>query len=59
MRHASSLAVVLGVFAFAVGLVGYLGFGWRFGGESDPLAFGLGLVCAVVAVGFAVRNRLN
>lgn len=46
--------------AFAlVAVVGYLAFGWQFGGETDgvPLAIGLGAVA--VAVGVTLYRRLG
>jgi multidrug transporter EmrE-like cation transporter len=58
VRSSSILGVVVGLLAFAVGLVGYVLLGWRFGGESSDFATALGLLAVVVAVVVTVRDRL-
>jgi hypothetical protein len=43
---------------FAVAVVGYVVFGWRFGdGTSNPIAFGIALVAVGVAVFSTLRDR--
>lgn len=58
MRSGSKLGTLAGLAAFAVGLVGYVGFGWRFGGDGSPVATGLAFVAVAIAVGLTVRNAL-
>jgi uncharacterized membrane-anchored protein len=54
----SGALVFVAVLAFVIGLVGYVGLGWRFGETSDTLPMVLGVAFALVAVGVALRRRL-
>ncbi|WP_435180927.1 hypothetical protein [Halorussus sp. AFM4] len=56
-RNRSKSATLPGVVAAAVGAVGYLAFGWRFGGDSNPVALAAAPVCAAAAVGFTLRGE--
>ena len=48
----------VGVVAFAIGLVGYIAFGWRFDGTSEQLPAALAVVAAAVALVWTLaRNR--
>lgn len=54
----SRLLQYVGVAAALVAVVGFVVFGWRFGGESDgatPLV--VGAVCAAVALGWTIYRR--
>ncbi|MFC4448780.1 hypothetical protein [Halorussus aquaticus] len=55
-RNESRTATLLGVLAAAVAVVGYVVFGWRFGGDSNPVALGFALLAVVAAVYFTVRS---
>ncbi|MFC6836896.1 hypothetical protein [Halomarina ordinaria] len=46
----------VGLAAFVVALVGFVVFGWRFGGESDTFPFALGVAVAVLALGWTLRR---
>ncbi|MFB6267594.1 MAG: hypothetical protein ABEI31_08040 [Halodesulfurarchaeum sp.] len=48
---------LLGVLAAVVGAVGFLVFGWRFGGGSGDLPFLLGVGAAILALGWSVYRR--
>ncbi|NHN61088.1 MULTISPECIES: hypothetical protein [Halorussus] len=56
VRNQSKPATLLGALAAVVAVVGYVGFGWRFGGDSDPVALALALVCVAAAVAFTLRG---
>lgn len=56
-KSQSKLAQVVGLVVAAVAVVGYVVFGWRFGGESSPVAVGLALVAVAAAVYFTVRGE--
>ncbi|WP_115863870.1 hypothetical protein [Halorussus litoreus] len=59
MRSQTKTTRALGLLAFAVGLVGYVFFGWRFGdGASNPFTVGLAILAVAVAVGVTLRDRL-
>jgi len=59
MRSQNRTTRALGLLAFAVAVVGYVFFGWRFSdGASNPVAFGLAIVAVAVAVGVTLRDRL-
>lgn len=48
----------VGVVVFAIGLVGYVVFGWEFGGTNDPLPAALAVFAAAVALVWTLaRNR--
>ena len=53
----SKPAQLLGVLAFVVAVAGYLAFGWRFGGDSNPVALVLALVGVAAAVLFTIRDE--
>ena len=55
-KSQSKPAQMVGLLVAAVAVVGYVGFGWRFGGESSPVAAGLALVAVAAAVYFTVRG---
>ncbi|MFC5972321.1 hypothetical protein ACFPYI_13350 [Halomarina salina] len=57
MPSTSTLGTVVGLATFAVGLVGYTLFGWRFDGTGGPVVTAVALVCVVVAVVLTLRNR--
>jgi uncharacterized membrane protein len=45
--------------AFAiVAAVGYVAFGWRFGGDSGPIPLAIAAVAVALAVGSELRDRL-
>ena len=56
VRSQSRPARLLGVLAAAVAVVGYVAFGWRFGGDSNPVALAIALVCVAAAVVFTLRG---
>ncbi|UPV76010.1 hypothetical protein M0R89_08105 [Halorussus limi] len=56
-ENQSKPALLLGVLFAVVAVVGYVGLGWRFGGESSPVAVGLALVGVAAAVYFTVRGE--
>ncbi|UPW02082.1 hypothetical protein M0R88_08295 [Halorussus gelatinilyticus] len=56
-KSQSKPAQLVGLLVAAVAVVGYLGFGWRFGGESSPVAVGLALVGVAAAVYFTIRGE--
>lgn len=56
-RTESRLLRYVGLIAFVVAVVGFVVFGWEFGGESDPVATGLALVAVVIAVVWTLANR--
>jgi len=59
MRSTSTVSRALGLAMFAVALVGYVVFDWRFSdGLDNPVAFGLAMVAVAVAVGVTLRDRL-
>ncbi|WP_232686248.1 hypothetical protein [Halobacterium zhouii] len=43
--------------ACIVGVVGYVAFGWRFGGDSSPIAVTVALAAVVLALGREFRAR--
>ena len=47
----------IGVVAVVIALIGYFGFGWRFGADNGPVATGVGILVAVVAVGVVLYRR--
>jgi uncharacterized membrane protein YhhN len=51
------VGVALGVAAFLVGIVGYVAFGWRFGGDGGTVPTVLGLLAVAVAVAVTVLRR--
>jgi phosphoglycerol transferase MdoB-like AlkP superfamily enzyme len=53
----SKAAQLVGFVVAAVAVVGYVGFGWRFGGESSPVAVGLALVAVAAAAYFTIRGE--
>lgn len=48
---------IAGLLTFVIGLVGYAIFGWRFGGDADPVSTVLGVVFAAAAIAWTVWNR--
>ncbi|WP_128477200.1 hypothetical protein [Halorussus pelagicus] len=56
-RSQSKTAQLVGLVVAAVAVVGYVGFGWRFGGESSPVAVGLALAAVAAAAYFTVRGE--
>lgn len=59
MPDSSKLLPLAGLLACIVGVVGYVVFGWRFGGDtSSPVAVGVALVAVALAVGSTLRDRL-
>ncbi|WP_276280472.1 hypothetical protein [Halorussus caseinilyticus] len=57
VRDQPKPAQLLGALAAVVAVIGYVAFGWRFGGDSDPAAVGLALVAVAAAVFFTVRGE--
>jgi ABC-type phosphate transport system permease subunit len=53
----SAVLTVVGAVACVVGIVGYVVFGWRFGGGTDPVAVAVALGCVALAVGSYVLDR--
>ena len=56
-RNQSKPAQLVGLALAAVAVVGYVAFGWRFGGDSNPVALGLALVGVAAALYFTVRGE--
>lgn len=56
MTRRSVPTTLLGIVAFAVGLVGYAVFGWRIGGAIDLIPTVLGAAVAAVAVAVTLRR---
>lgn len=49
---------LVGAVAAVVAVIGYVAFGWRFGGDTSPVAVAIALVAVALAVGSSVWNRL-
>lgn len=58
MRANSKYFAIAGVLACLVGAVGYVAFGWRFGGDTSPVAAAVAGVAVALAVGGTVRDKL-
>lgn len=58
MPGRSKRFTLLGVAFAVVGVVGYVVLGWRFGGESEPVALALAAVAVAVAVGSELYDRV-
>ncbi|WP_332899270.1 MULTISPECIES: hypothetical protein [unclassified Haladaptatus] len=58
MGPGNSALRIVGLLAFAVGLVGFLVYGWRFDAGGDPLATTLGVGAALLAILVTLRRRL-
>jgi uncharacterized membrane protein len=56
-RSTHPVIAAVAVVAFAVGLVGFTVFGWRFGGDGSPLSTALGVGVAAVAIGWTLYSR--
>lgn len=56
-RNSQRLTLVALAFA-VVGVVGYTVFGWRFGGDSSPIALVLAGLAVALAVGSELYDRL-
>lgn len=56
MRSRSRLGFLVGLGFALVGVVGYIFFGWRFGGPTDPLAVAFAMIAVVAAVVVTVRG---
>jgi len=54
-RH--NLATVVAILAAAVGLVGYVVFGWQFGEPDGGVPFFLGVGVAVFAIGWTLYQQ--
>ena len=52
----SSLGTLVGIAFAAVGLVGYVAFGWRFDGSSGPIPLLLAALAVVIAVGLRLAG---
>lgn len=59
MPSRKKLGTYAGLTAFAVGLVGFVVFGWRFGSPNGTLPTALGMLAVVVAVALTVKNGLR
>jgi hypothetical protein len=53
----STVLTIAGALACVLGVVGYVVFGWRFGGPTDPIAVVVALGCVALAVGSYVLDR--
>jgi len=51
------LGSLVAVLAAALGLVGYVVFGWRFGESNGSLPFILGVSVALFAIGWTLYQR--
>jgi len=58
MRSRSRIGTVVGLAMFVVAVVGYVVYGWRFGGDSSTVATALALVAVAVAIALNVRKAL-
>lgn len=58
MRFQNTTTRVIGLLAFAVAVVGYVFFGWRFGdGTSNPIGIAFAIVAVLVGVAVTLRGR--
>jgi len=48
---------LVGLLFAVVAAVGYVAFGWRFGGDSSPVVLALAAVAVALAVGSELRSR--
>lgn len=56
LNNSRPLPLVGALFA-VVGIVGYVVFGWRFGGDSSTVANALAIVAVLIAIGATVWRR--
>lgn len=47
----------VGIIAAAIGVLGYVVFGWRFGDTDATIPFLLGVLCVIIAVGWGFYRR--
>ncbi|WP_232702589.1 hypothetical protein [Halobacterium wangiae] len=57
MFDSSNPLPIVGLLFAVVGVVGYVVFGWRFGGDSSAVANALALVAVAIAVSVTVWRR--
>ena len=57
-NESPSLQLVAAAIAL-VAVVGYVVFGWRFGGESNTLSTALAVVAVAIAIGATAYRRLS
>lgn len=48
----------IGALVAFIAMVGYVAFDWRFGETDGVLPLALGIVCALIAVGWTLYQRL-
>ena len=57
-RSESAVIRTLGAVVALLAVVGYLVFGWSFGGDSDIVPMVLGAAIAIVAIGWGLYTRV-
>jgi hypothetical protein len=58
-RSRSAAVSAIGAIVALVAVVGYLVFGWSFGGSGDTVPTAIGIIVAVTAVGWTLYSRVS